>query len=190
MLISSCNLNSSTCTLVPLTKEELSWFKGYKNGETRLYKSQFGDIDTLRLRKMPKVRTTGCNRLERGEFEYELIEVNFDQLGGNYTEKKDRAFTIHFTKDQQELNDQICEKYIRFQDIGTGVFLDIKKIDKIADTLLLNNTVIYPYHFSKKTNLDSNGSLTKYTAFDVHKKYGLTRYETKKGEVYKYWKKI
>lgn len=190
VLLGACQLDS-TCKKITLSQQELDWFKNYKKGEIRLYKNQFGEIDTFRLSTKPEVYTTPCNRIEIGEFQYQSIELPFDLLGENFKKKKDRAFTIHFTKRDQRSSDHNCKKRFNLHDLGTKAILDMNDIDLRSDTLLLTNSLIQVYHFTSEKNLeDTDYGSTNYKSFDVSKKYGLVRYETEKGEIYNYWKKI
>lgn len=185
----SCSVNNG-CKKLSLNKVELDWLDHYKNGELRLFKDQFGKIDTFQVAIDQEQFFTVCNRIELGDYIYGSKGVSFEAFNCRGQEKYLCEFRIYFSKANQKESDKYCHKQFSLFDLGSDQFDDFNLIDSRQDSLPLLKLKLRTYHFDLSENAtDRNSGYPIIEYFDVCKEIGLVRYKTVKGEIYQFWKK-
>jgi|GEM_PF-3365804 len=190
LTLNSC-LSNSSCTKLSLSKEEQSWFTNYRDNEIRLYKSQSDDIDTFVVSVKPVQSYSLCNRIELGEYQYGFRNVSFLAKECHGLDDMYCDFTMRFTKEFQNETDQKCNKRFSFFDLRSEKMTDLSELPMVIDTLRYLNKSTKSYVFENGAGVkDANAGYCFFDNFHVNKEYGLVKYQTRKGDVYEFWKKL
>ncbi|WP_343606269.1 hypothetical protein [Fluviicola sp.] len=186
VLIFSCGVNSD-CKRKLLTSREKNWFKNYQNGELRLYRNQFGKIDTFTVAIGPSEFSI-CNKIELSEYIYERQYLKLRAKNCYKQVASDCGFSISFFVDARGVTEKECAKKFRLFDLTSSEITDLSKLKEKKDTMLHFGESISSYHFDSFNARDAYYGYTQFRSFDVSKKYGLIRYELKNGERFELWK--
>ena len=181
-------LNSCTCVETHLTNEEKEWFSAYKKGETIIFKSNLGNLDTISIIK--KIETHGnkeCNWLEIGTIQNHIMRIVFKPKvcrNESYCEG-----VIGISKDEI---DEESLPFFRIFGLEYDPNLQKNKLKlKEENIKLITTNENYPsaYYFENGVNANGYGTNSP-KSFYWDKKDGLIKYETKDGEVFELLKKI
>lgn len=180
VFLSSCN-----CTETNLTKEEREWFSVYDKGQTIIFKSNLGNLDTLLVsEKIETHNNKDCNYFGIGSMQPNVMFIrikskichNESYCGGEIFISKDKvdekcfpSFTLFGLNQEGQLSKVVSK-------LESNGLDTIKKIYN------------HVYNFEDGINAKSYGS-NYLKSFYWDKKEGLVRYDLVNGEIFELFKK-
>jgi hypothetical protein len=179
VLMGSCN-----CVETHLSKEEREWFSAYEKGQTIIFKSNRGNLDTIVV--VEKVETYGnkeCNWFEIGTIQNNMIDIVFKSK--NCRNESDCEGNISISKDKPN------EKRLPFFRIFGLEYAPATQNNELrTENIKLTNGKAYEsaYYFEDQINADSYGG-NYLKSFYWDKKDGLIRYDLIDGEIFELLKK-
>jgi hypothetical protein len=185
LILLSIVLYSCNCVETHLTKDEKAWFSAYEKGQTIIFKSNLGNLDTIEITK--KLETHGnknCNWLEIGTIQNHIISTTFKAKVCRNESYCDGGISIS----KYDVDEKAFPSFSLF-----GLFFSksYNKQELKTDSVKLNTTnKIYSqvYHFENGVNANGSG-VNPPKSFYWDKKEGLIKYETKDGEIFELLKK-
>ncbi len=182
IILNSCG----KCVETNLTKEEKVWFSIYEKGQTVIFKSNQGNLDTLIVsEKIDDHGNKNCNYYGIGSIQPNIMYIILKLK--NCKNESNCDVGISVSKDQ--VDKKCFPGFYAFGLYQNGVLKnEDSKLQnfKIAATDKIYNNV---YQFEDGINA-KNVSLTIIKSFYWDKKEGLIRYDTSEGEIFELFKKI
>ncbi|TGD59886.1 hypothetical protein [Flavobacterium humi] len=171
----------SCCNKMELTEEEKNWCP-YEEGQTLIFKSNLGNLDTLQVdSRVENYTNPGCN----------CVEVSFEQL--HYIElvlslKSNTKTLLHSTVSIMK-NDEGDATYPKLSFFGlTNTLQDKPTLSKKLRIQATNQLYEHVYKFEDSINAKNidDGYLS---CFYYDRKNGLVKYVAKDGEIFELIKK-
>lgn len=186
LIFSLTILTSCHCVETHLTKEEKEWFSAYEKGQSIIFKSNRGHLDTLIVTE--KVETFGnkdCNWFEIGTIQNNMLNINFKSKTCLSEANCEGIISISKDKpDEKEI------PFIRLFGLEFAPKAEHSLLKKKSIKLSMTKTVYKSaYFFEDQINSNSYGS-NYLKSFYWDKKVGLIRYDLYNGEVFELLKKI
>ncbi|QSB26056.1 hypothetical protein [Flavobacterium sp. CLA17] len=181
MLLNSCG----KCIETQLTYAEKEWFSVYNKGETIIFKSNLGNIDTLVvIEKIETHNNKDCNYYGIGSTQPNIMSMTIKSNSCHNNPYCNGE--VFISKDKSDVNYLPSFSLFGLNQKG-DLQNDILKLKtmKLTTTNTWYNLV---YHFEDGINT-SNGGNYYLKSFDWDKKEGLIRYDTSEGEVFELLKK-
>lgn len=174
-------LNSCNCVETNLSKEEKEWFSAYNKGQTIIFKSNLGNLDTIIVtEKLEFHGNKDCNWIEIGTIQNHMMNIDFKPKVCHNEEPYCEG-GISISKDGV---DEKC--FPSFSLFGLYFSkLYNKNLPKTESIKLTTNNKTYSlaYHFEDKVNANGFGK-NCIESFYWDKKEGLIKYEAKDGEIF------
>ncbi|OXB10873.1 hypothetical protein B0A81_02605 [Flavobacterium plurextorum] len=182
IVINSCG----KCVETNLTKEERAWFSVYEKGQSIVFKSNLGNLDTLLVsEKIETHNNKDCNYYGIGPMQPNIMFITIESkvchnapyCNGEIYISKDKidvsylpSFSLFGLNQKGELTEDASK---------------FRKINLTTTNILCSQV----YHFEDNINA-SNGGNNYLKSFDWDKKEGLIRYDTNEGEIFELLKII
>jgi len=175
LLIFQFLFNSCGCIQTDLSKSERKWCSAYTYGSVVIFKSNFGNIDSLKVTELEEgITNEDCNRLV-GKTQQNYIAVKL-KLKKCKDENCDIQIAIYKKK-----VDKIAFPFFNVFGLEYDPIIQKNKLFKRKVILSNTNKTYDCYTFKDSINARSYGSIK---AFDYSIENGIVRYETAKGEVF------
>lgn len=155
----------SNCKVVQLSTNEKEWLKPFKLGQKWIYVSDRNNFDTLNVVQI-RDELTPCNRLERSEFQFNLIDVSFE------SNRFGHVYMLFTATESGSIS-----RDFSFSDLS-GFYYgnEVNKcIDKIKIKSISDSVVVYT--FNQATTGDYG--FEKISSFSWSKEHGIVRYITR-----------
>lgn len=181
LFLNSCG----KCIETNLTNEEKEWFSVYEKGQTIIFKSNEGNLDSIVItEKVKQHNNSDCNYYGIGPMQPEIMLINL-----NFKTCKTESYCdggIFISKDEV---DKIFNPSFRL----FGLFssdIDATSLPKETEVILktTKRKYINVYVFEDGINAKNFGR-GYLKSFYWDKKEGLIRYDTSEGEVFELLKK-
>jgi hypothetical protein len=172
-------LNSCTCVETHLTKEEKEWFSAYKKGQTIIFKSNLGNLDSIVIKKIEIHGNKDCNWIEIGTTQNHIMSIDFKPKVCHNESYCDGGISISKANEDKKA-------FPSFSLFGLfySKSYNKEKLKKLNIKLITTNKIYYQvYYFENGVNANGFGTNSP-KSFYWDKKDGLIKYETKDGEVF------
>jgi hypothetical protein len=154
----------------------------YKKGQLTIFKSNLGNIDTLRVKnKIEDFTNADCNRLEIGTQQQQYVIVEF---------KPSKCHNIYYCEGELfiQKDDDDKNAYLSIMIFGLK-YTGTSQLPEQKIKLLITGKTYNAYHIIDKVTA-INGGNNYLKSFHWDKKDGLIRYESYDGEVFEFYKLI
>lgn len=178
-------LNSCNCVETQLTKEEKEWFSVYKKGQAIIFKSNYGNLDTIVVTEKSEFHgNKDCNWLEVGTIQNHMMHMVFKSK--DCRNKSDCEGRIEISKDKM---DEKSFPFFRIFGLEYAPASQKNTLKQRSIKLTTTNKIFSAsYYFEDKVNANSYGS-NYLKSFYWDKNAGLIRYEKNDGEIFELLKK-
>lgn len=179
-------LTSCNCTETHLTQEEREWFSVYNKGQTIIFKSNLGNLDTLVVTE--KNETFGnkeCNWIEIGTIQNNMLNLLLKPK--KCKNEANCEVIIAISKDKI---DEKALPFFRLFDLEyTPASVNNELLTKSIKLLVTGKSYVKVYSFEDGVNAKGYGN-NYLKSFYWDKEDGLIRYDAHDGEVFELFKKI
>jgi hypothetical protein len=165
------------CEKLRLSETDKDWVGHFKEGQSFYYKSISGLTDTLVVSDTSNYFTT-CNKLEVGEYQYEIFLARF-KIGSKNSYKGEAPNIMVTTQEWLKRN-----PYIYFGNLGPHQNELDNKQPVAIDTLLNGEQLKSVYYYSLNFTAEQYGPNNYFKNFFWDKKSGLVAYTTAGDDVF------
>lgn len=165
------------CEKLRLRETDKDWVSHFKEGQSFYYKNMFGLTDTLVVSDTSSYLTT-CNKLEVGEYQYEIFLARF-KIGSKNTYNGEAPNIMVTTQEWLKRN-----PYIYFGNLGPHQNELDKRQPVAIDTLLNGEQLKSVYYYSLNFTAEQYGPNRYFKNFFWDKKSGLVAYTTASDDVF------
>ncbi len=182
--LNSC-FNQTDCKKLELSKEEISWFTNYENGDTIFFETKLSEIDTFIVEVLNKPDYTVCNKFELGNYVYPTIFLRFQCLDNYPIEKRRKDYYLEFYLSNGDTSCQLSRKGIDFFELDIKTFRDFDSIPNKHIKYKNGEDSTKVFFFRKGENAkNTEGIFHIMEEFTISKEFGLVSYRTLKGDFY------
>lgn len=173
-------ISCGKCIETNLTHEEKAWFSVYEKGQTIIFKSNLGNLDTLLVHdKNEGHGNENCNYYGIGPIQPHIMNITLKRK--NCKNESNCIAGISISKNKE--NEKCFPGFYAFGLYQNGNLKneDLKTTNfKLSTVKTIYNEV---YHFEDGLNA-KNVTLVFLRSFYWDKKEGLIRYDTSEGEIF------
>lgn len=183
IVFTSCNNN---CIQTHLTNDERDWFLRYRKGDVIIFKSNLGNLDSLKVvSKTEGFTNPDCNRIGVGKYQQEFIKIEFEP---NVYKNID-IYNVAEISIYKDYPDKIDFPFFRIFGLEYADIIENHNLIREKITLSTTNKTYFVYSFKENVNTTNAGN-EYLKSFQWDKKEGLIRYEANNGEIFELLKKL